>query len=79
MRTSQGDYHWAWVVAAALCFASVAITLSIPKVARGHRRAALEAGQPTRVTTPVASACRASLASLSGSVASTSWAWRATA
>ena len=32
VRTSQGDYHWAWVVAAALCFASVAITLSIPKV-----------------------------------------------
>jgi MFS family permease len=32
VRTSQGDYHWAWVVAAALCFASVAITLSIPTV-----------------------------------------------
>ena len=32
VRTSQGDYHWAWVVAAALCFASVAITLSIPKM-----------------------------------------------
>ena len=32
VRTSQGDYHWAWVVAAALCLASVAITLSIPKV-----------------------------------------------
>ena len=35
VRTSQGDYHWAWVVAAALCFASVAITLSIPKVREG--------------------------------------------
>ena len=32
VRTSQGDYHWAWVVAAALCFASVAITLSIPRL-----------------------------------------------
>jgi len=35
VRTSQGDYHWAWVVAAALCFASVAIALSIPKVRDG--------------------------------------------
>ncbi len=32
VRTGQGDYHWAWVVAAALCFLAVAITLSIPKV-----------------------------------------------
>jgi len=32
VRTSQGDYHWAWVLAAAMCFASVAITLSIPRV-----------------------------------------------
>ena len=78
VRTSQGDYHWAWVVAAALCFASVAITLSIPKVREGTT-AAPERGQPTRVTTPVARAWRASLASLSGSAASTSCAWRATA
>jgi len=35
VRTSQGDYHWAWVVAAALCFASVAITLSIPRMREG--------------------------------------------
>ena len=41
VRTSQGEYHWAWVVAAALCFASVAITLSIPKV-REETAAALE-------------------------------------
>jgi len=40
VRTSQGDYHWAWVVAAALCFASVAITLSIPKVREGIAEAA---------------------------------------
>jgi MFS family permease len=38
VRTSQGDYHWAWVVAAALCFASVAITLSIPRVREGAPR-----------------------------------------
>ena len=31
VRTNQGDYHWAWVAAAALCFAAVAITLSIPR------------------------------------------------
>ncbi len=37
VRTSQGDYHWAWVVAAALCFASVAITLSIPRMREGRR------------------------------------------
>ena len=78
VRTSQGDYHWAWVVAAALCFASVAITLSIPKVREGTDRRA-GTGQPTRVTTPVARASSASLASLSGSLASTSCAWRATA
>jgi MFS family permease len=40
VRTSQGDYHWAWVVAAALCFASVVITLSIPKVREGMAVAA---------------------------------------
>ena len=39
----------------------------------------MRGGQPTRVTTPVARACRASLASLSGSEASTSCACRATA
>ena len=49
-----------------------------PEDPRGNGRRG-RGGQPTRVTTPVASACRASLASLSGSVASTSWAWRATA
>ena len=83
--TSQGDYHWAWVVAAALCFASVAITLSIPRMRRAAgatdraSAAGREQGQPTRVTTPVARAWRASLASLSGRPASTSCAWRATA
>jgi len=47
VRTSQGDYHWAWVVAAAMCFASVAITLSIPKVREGT------AAAPERVSRPV--------------------------
>ncbi|WP_377640456.1 MFS transporter [Oryzobacter terrae] len=31
VRTSQGDYHWAWLFAAVLCFAAVAIALSIPR------------------------------------------------
>ncbi len=31
VRTAQGDYHWAWLFAAVLCFAAVAITLSIPR------------------------------------------------
>jgi MFS family permease len=31
VRTSQGDYHWAWVVAALMCFAAVALALSIPR------------------------------------------------
>ena len=33
VRTSQGDYHWAWLVAAVLCFAAAALALSIPKAA----------------------------------------------
>ncbi len=47
VRTSQGDYHWAWVVAAALCFASVAITLSIPRVR--ETEAATAPGRRTRI------------------------------
>ena len=31
LRTSQGSYQWAWVGAAALCFAAVAVALSIPR------------------------------------------------
>ncbi|MGG5259108.1 MFS transporter [Phycicoccus avicenniae] len=31
VRTAQGDYHWAWLGAAVLCFAAVAIALSIPR------------------------------------------------
>lgn len=31
LRTGQGTYQWAWVAAAALCFAAVAVTLSIPR------------------------------------------------
>ena len=31
VRTAQGDYHWAWVGAAILCFAAVALALSIPR------------------------------------------------
>ncbi len=31
VRTSQGDYRWAWLAAAVLCFAAVAVTLSIPR------------------------------------------------
>jgi MFS family permease len=31
VRTSQGDYHWAWLVAAVLCFAAAALALSIPR------------------------------------------------
>ncbi len=31
VRTDQGDYHWAWLIAAALCFAAVALSLSIPR------------------------------------------------
>ncbi len=31
IRTAQGDYHWAWLGAAVLCFAAVAISLAIPK------------------------------------------------
>lgn len=31
VRTSQGDYSFAWLGAAVLCFVAVAITLSIPK------------------------------------------------
>ncbi len=31
VRTAQGDYHWAWLGAAVLCFAAVAISLAIPK------------------------------------------------
>lgn len=34
VRTSQGDYHWAWLIAAAMCFAAVALALSIPRRAR---------------------------------------------
>ncbi len=32
VRSSQGDYHWAWVAAAFLCFVSAAVALSIPRV-----------------------------------------------
>ncbi|MGL5852489.1 MAG: MFS transporter [Phycicoccus sp.] len=36
-RTAQGDYHWAWLTAAALCFAAVAVALTIPRThAAGH-------------------------------------------
>ncbi len=31
VRTAQGDYHWAWVGAAVLCFAAVALALAIPR------------------------------------------------
>ena len=31
VRTDQGDYHWAWLIAAAMCFAAVALSLSIPR------------------------------------------------
>ncbi|HET6967655.1 MAG TPA: MFS transporter [Ornithinibacter sp.] len=31
VRTSEGDYHWAWLLAAVLCFAAVALALSIPR------------------------------------------------
>lgn len=31
VRTAQGDYHWAWVGAAILCFAAVALALAIPR------------------------------------------------
>jgi MFS family permease len=31
VRTSQGDYHWAWLVAAVLCFLAAALALSIPR------------------------------------------------
>ena len=31
VRTSQGDYHWAWLVAAVMCIAAAALALSIPK------------------------------------------------
>ncbi|MBM6399884.1 MFS transporter [Phycicoccus sonneratiae] len=31
VRTAQGDYHWAWLGAAVLCFAAVAIALAIPR------------------------------------------------
>jgi MFS family permease len=51
VRTSQGDYHWAWVVAAALCFASVAITLSIPKVREGTAAPAVSSAPVPR--TPI--------------------------
>ena len=37
VRTAQGDYHWAWVGAATLCFAAVLLALTIP------RRAAADA------------------------------------
>ena len=33
VRASQGGYQWAWLFAAALCFAAVAIALSIPRQA----------------------------------------------
>lgn len=31
IRTAQGDYHWAWVGAAVLCFTAVALALAIPR------------------------------------------------
>ena len=43
VRTSEGDYHWAWVLAAALCFAAVAIALSIPRRVAGDHPAPDEA------------------------------------
>jgi sugar phosphate permease len=36
VRTSQGDYHWAWVLAAVMCFAAVALALSIPRRVSGE-------------------------------------------
>ncbi|PKW26404.1 MFS transporter [Phycicoccus duodecadis] len=36
VRTAQGDYHWAWVGAAVLCFAAVALALAIPRRPRAE-------------------------------------------
>lgn len=31
VRTSQGDHRWAWLIAPTLCFAAVALALSVPR------------------------------------------------
>lgn len=39
LRTGQGTYHWAWVIAAVMCFAAVALALAIPRRARSRTAA----------------------------------------